>query len=288
MAEPKPALGFGGAPPADALPIPLGGLLEGVLPSTLPHTGAVVAVEIMVGTYYGAADGDLVLRLCSTGTCVEGRRALAEVADNQQARIVLEEPLPVTVDQPLRLSLRQDGATRPAAIWVWRPPVTGLALAGSRGWLGDPAAGLLPTLSLSYATHGEPAAAPVYRGPVVEIFELPDAAPYLEAEGGPCRLQIASREALRADCDAAATLIRREFTYDGWRATVNGRATAVRPVDGLFQSIDLPAGESEIRFAFAPPHIGWTLLPFVLGLAGCVAGRTRGQARRPAERVGAA
>lgn len=283
LAEQQPALRFGKARAADALPIPLGGVLDGTLPSTLPNTGMLVAVEIVVGTHRGAADGDLVLRLCSATDCAEGRRALAELADTQPARFALETPLSVTVDQPLRISLRQEGATRPAAIWVWRPAGTGAPGAGQPGWLGDPAAGLLPTLSLFYAAAAAaPPPDPVYHGPVVDIFELPDAAPYLEAQGGPCRLDIASREALRADCEAPATLIRREFAYDGWRATVNGRTAAVRPVEGLFQSTDLPAGESEVRFAFAPPHIGWTLLPFVLGLAGCLAGRTRGPARRHA------
>ncbi|MFC7474600.1 hypothetical protein ACFQS7_09565 [Dankookia sp. GCM10030260] len=285
LAEQQPALRFGGARPADALPIPLGGVLDGTLPSTLPNAGDLVAVDVVVGTFHGAADGDLVLRLCAAADCVEGRRRLAELADNLPARIPLERPLSVAVDQALRIALFQDGATRPAAIWVWRPPVTGLPGAGQRGWLGDPAAGLLPTLSLAYATTAGPAPAPVYRGPVVDIFELPDAAPYFEVVGGPCRLRITSREMLTADCDAPARLIRREFAYDGWSASVNGQPRAVRPVDGLFQSIDLPAGGSEVRFAFAPPHIRWTLLPFILGLAGCAAGRTRDRALRPTGRV---
>ncbi|WP_431270053.1 hypothetical protein [Dankookia sp. P2] len=286
LAAPTSALTFEGIPPAGVQSIPLGGTLDGALPSSLSQAGAVAAVDIMIGTYHGAADGDLVLRLCSPATCVEGRRSLAELADNQPARFALEQPLPVTLDQPLRLSLAQEGATRPVAIWVWRTPPSAFSVAGSRGWLGDPVAGLLPRLSLSYAAEAATSGAPpgpVHHGRVVDIFELPDAAPYFEAQGGPCQLDIASREALRAECEAPAVLIRREFAYEGWRATVNGSTAAVRPVDGLFQATDLPAGESEVRFAFAPPHIGWTLLPFALGLAGCLAGRTRGPARCEAE-----
>ena len=35
----------------------------------------------------------------------------------------------------------------------------------------------------------------------------------------------------------------------------------------LFQRVELPAGRSEVRFAYAPPGIGWAWLSAALALA---------------------
>jgi hypothetical protein len=39
----------------------------------------------------------------------------------------------------------------------------------------------------------------------------------------------------------------------------------------LFQAIALPAGRSEVRFSYAPPHIGWAWLCAALAAAGLLA-----------------
>jgi uncharacterized membrane protein YfhO len=60
--------------------------------------------------------------------------------------------------------------------------------------------------------------------------------------------------------------VRRELSFPGWTATVDGRRVPIRTVDRLFQTIDVPAGASHVEFSYTPPH--WTLavLLFLVGL----------------------
>jgi hypothetical protein len=116
----------------------------------------------------------------------------------------------------------------------------------------------------------------VFRSRVADIFELPNPAPYVEARGGACRLRLASRDKLLADCAGPATLVRRESFDAGWRARIDGAAVPVARVDELFQAIPLAAGRSEIRFQYAPPAIGWAAAGAALALAGLGAGLCRG------------
>lgn len=41
----------------------------------------------------------------------------------------------------------------------------------------------------------------------------------------------------------------------GWRAAVDGAAVPVRPANGLFQAIAVPAGTHTVRWAYRP--VGW-------------------------------
>ena len=109
-----------------------------------------------------------------------------------------------------------------------------------------------PTESLPTGTGG---ATLVYHDAVMNIFALPDAATYLDAPG--CRLT-GSREAVQADCPLPARLIRRELFWPGWRVSLNGAAATLEP-NGIFQSVTLPPGRSDVVFRYAPPGIAWAL-----------------------------
>jgi hypothetical protein len=61
------------------------------------------------------------------------------------------------------------------------------------------------------------------------------------------------RNSAQAQCTRGASLIRRELFYPGWHAQVNGHAVAVSKAAPLFQQINLPAGQSKIRFFYRPP-----------------------------------
>jgi uncharacterized membrane protein YfhO len=86
-----------------------------------------------------------------------------------------------------------------------------------------------------------------------------------------------------ADCTRADVLVRRELYFPGWEATLGGRPVDIAEHGQLFQSIALPAGRSQVRFSYAPPHIGWAWLAAAAGLlAFAVPGLRR--ARRSAPR----
>jgi len=76
---------------------------------------------------------------------------------------------------------------------------------------------------------------------------------------------------VRVECDQPATLVRRELYFPGWTATVNGAPAAITARDEIFQAVQLPKGTSEVRFRYAPPHIGWAWLAMWLGLAALAA-----------------
>src|SRR5262249_37793647 len=87
-----------------------------------------------------------------------------------------------------------------------------------------------------------------------------------ETRAGNCRVNAENRRSVDLHCPSRARLVRRELSFPGWTATVDGRGVPIRTVDHLFQTIDVPAGASHVEFSYAPPH--WTLavLLFLVGL----------------------
>ena len=119
----------------------------------------------------------------------------------------------------------------------------------------------------------------VLRSRYLDLFELPAPAPYYEA--GACTLTAQTRETLHAECPAPASLIRRELFFPGWRATVNGNTMPIA-ASGIFETIALPAGDSDIAFRFEPPFGRACIGLSVAGLLICAWGANRG--RQPAAR----
>lgn len=119
---------------------------------------------------------------------------------------------------------------------------------------------------LTWAGESLPAMAdgPVlaYQDALMRLYALPAPAPYLAAAG--CEVR-GDRRSVAAECARPSTLVRRELAWPGWSATVNGRAAPVGS-DGIFQSVSLPPGHSDIGFRYAPPGIKWALLGSALGL----------------------
>jgi hypothetical protein len=108
-----------------------------------------------------------------------------------------------------------------------------------------------------------------WRGDSMNIWKLPDPAPYFSA--GVCALTPRSRLAVEADCPAPATLRRLELTWPGWRVRIGG-APAEIVADDIFQTVALPAGRSEIAFAYAPPWINAAWAACATGAAILLAG----------------
>jgi hypothetical protein len=106
----------------------------------------------------------------------------------------------------------------------------------------------------------------VYADELIGIFELPAPKPYFETLAGQCTLEAVERTSATANCEGPAVLLRRELFFPGWRASVNGNETRIVEHRDLFQAIDLPAGKSEIRFRYAPPHVAWSWLAALAAL----------------------
>ncbi len=100
------------------------------------------------------------------------------------------------------------------------------------------------------------------------IYVLPNAKPYWDVQGGPCRILNEARDSLDAICDRRAVLLRRELQFDVWQARVNGHRARIAPYDDVFQSIDLPAGQSTVRFRYVPPDANLIAAAFCLGVLG--------------------
>jgi Bacterial membrane protein YfhO len=84
------------------------------------------------------------------------------------------------------------------------------------------------------------------------IYRLQGAKPYAGDVSGNCTVAARSRTSFTVTCGQPSTFVRREADFDGWSATVNGKNAAIQPFDEAFQSVQLPAGTSTVRFSYVP------------------------------------
>lgn len=100
--------------------------------------------------------------------------------------------------------------------------------------------------------HGAtPALKLVHQSRSMDIYQLPDTRDYFSAPS--CALKPLSRNRINTSCRRPSKLTRLELFMRGWSATVNDSAAPIRRSDTVFQSIELPAGEAQVEFAFYPP-----------------------------------
>ena len=237
-------------PATDPLALAPGESSQMTLPEDLITPGAVESVSVTIGTYGGAADGKLSIRICTVNGCRTGNSSLVSAADNKPLEMQLNAPLAIFKEQSLQLQITHEGGTSPVAIWH-HPQAQGVAP--------------IPELTLWQAP-----AIPVQRvfsNPGLTIYELADPAPYFETIGSPCRITPLGREAARTECEAPARLMRRELFFEGWGATVNGRSTPINPAEPIFQAVDLPVGNALIEFRYAPPYTAFSISAFLFGIA---------------------
>jgi hypothetical protein len=69
-----------------------------------------------------------------------------------------------------------------------------------------------------------------------------------------------------------------EVYYPGWRAYVDGEPAELMVVDGLFQGVEVPAGDHEIRLVFRPQALYCGLGLCLVGI-GALVWQQRKQAR---------
>ena len=249
---------------------------------TAPGGGALSAsrleaVGVDIGTYDGAADGTLMLRVCAAAACRTGHAALRGAPDDQVLWVTLPAPLAVGPADPVTVTLSRQGGARPVAIWLFPIRAGSHAVAAATATADPSARGRLPLLMFGFRPDTPPLAR-AYTDPFVDILDLPGAAPYANDATGRCRLATLTRTTIAADCSTPGTLLRRELFDPGWRATVDGRPVPVAAAGELFQSVALPAGRSVVRFGYRPP---WSRTAAVLMLGGLcwLAWSSRGRGR---------
>jgi hypothetical protein len=205
-----------------------GGATAGAVPTHFASPLSIAMVTMPVG-YTGTGHGAVAAQFCAATACATGQADIGSAANDGVLLLPLTTPLTLPAGAPLSYRLTHPDGT-PFTIWTVD---------------GQPAFTLGPP-------PGPDGASLVFRDASAAIFELPHPAPYFSAPG--CTVQFLTRQHAAANCAAASRLTRQELFFPGWSARVNGAATEIGQND-IFETVALPAGRSDIRFSYAPPHI---------------------------------
>ncbi len=241
-------------PPYLAFPLEPGATVQGSFAAGDYGQGVVSDVAVLVGTYAGAASGVLRIELCAAASCASAEADLHGAADNAPLQARLGRALVLPADGRVSYTLTHVGGASAVALWLGRDPHGAQSAALP--------AGAAPELRLSVRPN-VPAGRSVYEDDLADIFELSSPAAYFDAGSG-CRLSYTDRDRVLATCIAPGRLIRRELMFDGWHAWVNGRRMRMT-ANGIFQQVELPAGESSVVFAFSPPYARLAFVMFAGG-----------------------
>lgn len=98
-----------------------------------------------------------------------------------------------------------------------------------------------------------------------DIYRLPSTTPFFSSPSSNCTVSSTAVDRASATCKAPGTLVRSELMMPGWHAFVNGRSVPLTTTDGVYQTITLPPGTSNVTYSFLPPHEEAATLGFVLG-----------------------
>lgn len=234
---------------AGQLPFALasGTMLNGEIPAGTIVQPRIDRVDVLIGTYQGAARGTLNLHICAGTVCATGHADLATARDNQYLRIPLDQPLDVPPARSLKYQFTHTAGSA-VAIWLGgfrinAPPA--MAVAGI-------APSHAPILRFVTEPHDRPPL--VFQNQVMRIYRLDRPRALFTADPS-CRLTPRGLNAVNADCAAPSHLLRLEAAYPGWHAAINGHPVPITTAQRMFQSIDLPVGKSAIRFFYRPPFI---------------------------------
>ncbi len=229
------------------------------------------ALGVTFGTYRGLSDGAAALSVCTPRACASGHADLASAGDERSLPIPLSPPLAVQRGDALTFTLRHDGGHKPVALWLARGSMATLD-AGAPAGYGPIIGSEAPRPGLDLPR--------VFRGEVMDIFQLPGAAAYVSSDPA-CTLVTQGRLEVTADCASPATLTRRELSFPGWTARLDGRPVTLG-ARGIFQTVALPAGRSQVRFAYAPPHVRLAYAAAASGVLWMLLAAAAARARRRA------
>ena len=104
-----------------------------------------------------------------------------------------------------------------------------------------------------------------YSNKAVDIYQLPNVAPYYQATGG-CSIKDESINAAMVNCNSNGSIIRKELYMPGWSVTANGKLVALHEHNATFQSLDLKKGTYNLKFTFSSPYSLYSWLVFAAAL----------------------
>ncbi len=235
--------------PLTPLPLASGGVLQGdIAGAAVKNLRHIDQIDMLIGTYHGAASGHLVVTLCQGDHCRSGRGELKTASDGAYLAIPLDHPLAIRHDQSLSIKITHPrGST--VAIWFGKSQSSGIGLASMPPALH----GLKPVLRL-VSLPAPPRPILVFHNKVMRLYQLPHTRALFSASNV-CQLTMRTWHRADAQCRAVTKLTWLEADFPGWHATINGRLTKIKPTGDIFQSITLPVGASHIHFFYRPPGI---------------------------------
>jgi hypothetical protein len=236
-----------------AYPLAAGARVEISAEATSTKPLSVTAVSLLVGTYTSTSTGHLKVTLCADAVCAEGVSDLGSAEDNKPLPFALDHPIQFEAGAKYTIRIEKLDGDKPVALWMFPLPSTdaGAKVTESPTPVRDQ---YFPDLRFSSGAEQKL----VYRGRSMSIYELPDTRAYFSAPS--CTLVPLSHDRVDASCTGASKLLRLELFMPGWSATVNGQPAPVAVSDGIFQTIDLPAGDARVQFTYEPPGFWLALL----------------------------
>jgi hypothetical protein len=224
----------------------------------------ITGVGVVLDNNTESIDGKLEIQVCAGAICRSGQRALSDSNKDTIFRIPLDIPVVALAGDSLLVTLTHPGSSRPVSLRTSALQSNQQQLTHINGIPTDRV--LQMTLGYGSALQGIHR---VYSDPQMDIWELPNFAPYFQViQADSCKFSATRREDVTLDCAAAATLLRRELYMPGWTFKVNGKPAGAVQSDGLFQSVTLPAGRSHVQYNFSPPYITFGWIATAIGLAG--------------------
>ena len=94
----------------------------------------------------------------------------------------------------------------------------------------------------------------VYADQMVAIYVLPGSTPYFSSPTAGCTVTGTGFAHATVTCAHPGTVVRSELMMPGWHATVNGQSASIGTLDGVYQTVAVPAGTSTLAFSFLPRH----------------------------------
>ena len=107
----------------------------------------------------------------------------------------------------------------------------------------------------------------VFSDATATIYLVPNSRPFFSTSSSTCTVTSTSVNAATVQCPTgSSTLLRTELSMAGWHASINGKSVDITTVDGVYQSVSVPQGTSNVTYSFTPPHEKYAVLAGLVAL----------------------